>query len=133
MRATADDRSNNGGKNGRARDSDARVKPFRIDKTESGGKAAATKPDTKGASVAQDTKPATASSAKPIVRLKYEMCKNFRETGSCKYGDRCLFAHGDHELINRAPPPSTTVTVAPPASSADKKDDQVVTDSSKAD
>jgi len=36
-----------------------------------------------------------------VVRLKYEMCKNFRETGACKYGDRCLFAHGAHELISR--------------------------------
>ena len=29
------------------------------------------------------------------------MCKNFREKGVCKYGDRCLFAHGDHELTRR--------------------------------
>ena len=29
------------------------------------------------------------------------MCKNFREKGTCKYGDRCLFAHGDHELTKR--------------------------------
>ena len=36
-----------------------------------------------------------------VVRLKYEMCKNFREKGTCKYGDRCLFAHGDHELTKR--------------------------------
>ena len=27
------------------------------------------------------------------------MCKNFKEKGWCKYGDRCLFAHGDHELM----------------------------------
>ena len=33
--------------------------------------------------------------------MKYEMCKNFREKGCCKYGDRCLFAHGDHELTRR--------------------------------
>jgi hypothetical protein len=26
------------------------------------------------------------------------MCKNFREKGSCKYGPKCLFAHGEHEL-----------------------------------
>ena len=110
MRAAADDRSTNGGKNGRTRDLDARVKPFRIDKTESSGKAVTTKSDTKGASAAQDTKSASASCAKPIVRLKYEMCKNFKETGSCKYGDRCLFAHGDHELINRAAPSSSTIT-----------------------
>lgn len=48
-----------------------------------------------------ETKSVSSSSTKSVVRLKYEMCKNFRETGSCKYGDRCLFAHGAHELINR--------------------------------
>ena len=32
------------------------------------------------------------------------MCKNFREKGACKYGDRCLFAHGDHELTRRGSP-----------------------------
>ena len=42
-----------------------------------------------------------------IRRLKYEMCKNWREKGACKYGDKCLFAHGDAELTKRvtAPPP----------------------------
>jgi len=30
--------------------------------------------------------------------MKYEMCKNWRETGNCRYGDKCLFAHGKHEL-----------------------------------
>lgn len=34
------------------------------------------------------------------------MCKNYREKGSCKYGDRCLFAHGDHELTRRGSPPT---------------------------
>ena len=29
------------------------------------------------------------------------MCKNWREKGSCRYGDKCLFAHGDHELSRR--------------------------------
>ena len=36
-----------------------------------------------------------------VRRLKYEMCKNWREKGECKYGDRCLFAHGDTELTKR--------------------------------
>ena len=36
------------------------------------------------------------------------MCKNFREKGSCKYGDRCLFAHGDHELTKRGSPKPET-------------------------
>jgi len=34
-------------------------------------------------------------------RLKYESCKNWREKGECKYGDKCLFAHGDKELTKR--------------------------------
>jgi hypothetical protein len=29
------------------------------------------------------------------------MCKNWREKGSCRYGDKCLFAHVDHELSRR--------------------------------
>ncbi len=29
------------------------------------------------------------------------MCKNWREKGSCRYGDKCLFAHGEHELSRR--------------------------------
>ena len=62
------------------------------------------KAETTSGPAAQDTKSVSNSSAKSVVRLKYEMCKNFKETGSCKYGDRCLFAHGDHELINRGPP-----------------------------
>ena len=44
---------------------------------------------------------AASSSTSVIVRKKYESCKNFREKGECKYGDRCLFAHGDHELTKR--------------------------------
>jgi hypothetical protein len=36
------------------------------------------------------------------------MCKNFREKGACKYGDRCLFAHGDHELTKRGSPQPET-------------------------
>jgi hypothetical protein len=43
----------------------------------------------------------SSSSATSVVRKKYESCKNFREKGVCKYGDRCLFAHGDHELTKR--------------------------------
>jgi hypothetical protein len=39
-----------------------------------------------------------------VTRKKYEMCKNFREKGFCKYGDKCLFAHGDAELTKRVYP-----------------------------
>ena len=31
-------------------------------------------------------------------RTRYEMCKNWKEKGMCKYGEKCLFAHGEHEL-----------------------------------
>jgi len=31
------------------------------------------------------------------------MCKNFMESGTCKYGEKCLFAHGRHELFNYKP------------------------------
>ena len=52
-------------------------------------------------------------------RLKYEMCKNWREKGQCKYGDKCLFAHGDHELTKRSslngPEPKTPANTAPAA------------------
>ena len=31
-------------------------------------------------------------------RYKTELCRPFAETGTCKYGDKCQFAHGIHEL-----------------------------------
>ena len=46
----------------------------------------------------------TATSQALPMRKKYESCKNFKEKGVCKYGDRCLFAHGDHELTRRSSP-----------------------------
>ena len=39
------------------------------------------------------------------------MCKNFREKGVCKYGDKCLFAHGEHELYKVEVQASTTEPV----------------------
>lgn len=33
-------------------------------------------------------------------RYKTELCRPFEENGSCKYGDKCQFAHGEHELRN---------------------------------
>ncbi|XP_067682185.1 mRNA decay activator protein ZFP36L2-A-like [Haliotis asinina] len=35
-------------------------------------------------------------------RYKTEMCRPFEESGHCKYGDKCQFAHGIHELRNLA-------------------------------
>ena len=31
-------------------------------------------------------------------KYKTEMCNNFQLTGKCKFGQRCCFAHGFHEL-----------------------------------
>ncbi|XP_052058843.1 mRNA decay activator protein ZFP36L2-like [Mytilus californianus] len=38
-------------------------------------------------------------------RYKTELCRPFEESGHCKYGDKCQFAHGGHELrtLNRHP------------------------------
>jgi len=33
-------------------------------------------------------------------RYKTELCRPFEENGTCKYGDKCQFAHGLHELRN---------------------------------
>jgi hypothetical protein len=63
-----------------------------------------------------------AAKAPVVRRLKYEMCKNFREKGDCKYGDRCLFAHGDHELTRRSTePPTPTPAVEPTAEAIEPK------------
>lgn len=64
-----------------------------------GGKAASGSTDSERASQKSTVAPAP---VQPVVRrLKYEMCKNWREKGSCKYGDKCLFAHGESELTKR--------------------------------
>ncbi|XP_051963090.1 mRNA decay activator protein ZFP36L2 [Xyrauchen texanus] len=34
----------------------------------------------------------------PSNRYKTEMCRSFQEHGSCKYGSKCQFAHGESEL-----------------------------------
>ena len=31
-------------------------------------------------------------------RYKTELCRPFEESGDCKYGEKCQFAHGSHEL-----------------------------------
>ncbi|XP_013784261.1 mRNA decay activator protein ZFP36L1-like [Limulus polyphemus] len=40
------------------------------------------------------TKPTQANSS----RYKTELCRPFEENGTCKYGDKCQFAHGAQEL-----------------------------------
>jgi len=41
----------------------------------------------------------------PTSRYKTEMCRPFSEHGTCKYGDKCQFAHGSQEVrnVNRHP------------------------------
>jgi len=76
------------------------VRPFNLEEADKNMKVDLTSVNSSAtSSVAQSNASSTAKSG--VVRLKYEMCKNFREKGACKYGDRCLFAHGDHELTKR--------------------------------
>lgn len=35
-------------------------------------------------------------------RFKTEMCRNW-DNGDCEYGDKCFFAHGQHELREKNP------------------------------
>ncbi|XP_076169202.1 tis11 zinc finger protein [Ptiloglossa arizonensis] len=42
------------------------------------------------------------SASEPTSRYKTELCRPFEESGTCKYGDKCQFAHGYNELRNLA-------------------------------
>ena len=57
------------------------------------------------------------------------MCKNWREKGNCKYGDKCLFAHGTNELTKRStangPEPAKPATDSKLAPVEDKKSTEV--------
>uniref|UniRef100_A0A8C6US46 mRNA decay activator protein ZFP36 n=1 Tax=Neogobius melanostomus TaxID=47308 RepID=A0A8C6US46_9GOBI len=48
-------------------------------------------------------------------RYKTELCRPFEENGSCKYGEKCQFAHGYHELrsLSRHPKYKTEPRPAP--------------------
>lgn len=37
-------------------------------------------------------------------KFKTELCKNWSETGRCNYGNKCKFAHGKEELLDRPIP-----------------------------
>lgn len=52
------------------------------------------------ASVCKSAAAAAAAAAANIntSRYKTELCRPYEESGSCKYGDKCQFAHGAHEL-----------------------------------
>ena len=55
--------------------------------------------------------PASGSTPAAPIRMKYEMCKNWRTKGACPYGDKCLFAHGEKELSRRTTAPAPVVVV----------------------
>lgn len=38
------------------------------------------------------------------VKYKTELCKNWIETGKCRYSVRCMFAHGYHQLVQPSKP-----------------------------
>lgn len=40
------------------------------------------------------------------IKKKTELCTSFKSTGTCKYGDNCAFAHGEHELQKKVHVPS---------------------------
>jgi hypothetical protein len=50
------------------------------------------------------------------------MCKNFKEKGVCKYGDKCLFAHGEHELTKKTPTEDKSKIVSTTEQLDEKKD-----------
>ena len=35
------------------------------------------------------------------VKFKTELCKNYLKGNHCEFGDKCSFAHGHHELLER--------------------------------
>jgi len=47
----------------------------------------------------------SASLSTELARYKTELCRPFEETGECRYGNKCQFAHGMNELrsLNRHP------------------------------
>jgi hypothetical protein len=67
-------------------------------------------PDSSSSSSAASTSPTSAAAASSsskvnTSRYKTELCRPYQENGSCKYGEKCQFAHGHHELrsVSRHP------------------------------
>jgi hypothetical protein len=59
--------------------------------------------DAVNGSLKSEVESTTSSAVMKPLMLKFELCKNFMEKGDCKYGSRCLFAHGEHEMYRRKP------------------------------
>lgn len=78
-------------------------------KTRRGGKKARLRRDRekeRAATTAFTTIVSDPSDKQPVkkteVKYKTELCKNWIETGRCNYSIRCMFAHGNHELVTDA-------------------------------
>ncbi|XP_063794031.1 mRNA decay activator protein ZFP36L1-like [Pseudophryne corroboree] len=56
-------------------------------------------------SMIEESKKSPVTSRSSSSRYKTELCRTFHESGSCKYGSKCQFAHGTGELrgLNRHP------------------------------
>ncbi|XP_040261921.1 mRNA decay activator protein ZFP36L1-like [Bufo bufo] len=56
-------------------------------------------------SMIEESKKSPTTSRQSSSRYKTELCRTFHESGSCKYGSKCQFAHGTGELrgLNRHP------------------------------
>lgn len=47
---------------------------------------------------------ATKATKTDAKKFKTEMCKNWIEAGTCRYGNKCQFSHGEQELIGKKEP-----------------------------
>jgi len=43
-------------------------------------------------------------------KQKTEMCKNWEMKGACKWGNKCSYAHGEHELVKKTHLPKNYMT-----------------------
>jgi hypothetical protein len=43
-------------------------------------------------------------------KQKTEMCKNWEMKGFCRWGNRCSYAHGEHELVKKTHLPKNYMT-----------------------
>jgi len=74
--------------------------PSKNDKTEKNSSASTLKPDGKDDLSRTPSLPSKWS-IKRATLYKTELCRAFEETGKCKFGDECIFAHSEEELRPR--------------------------------
>ncbi|XP_028817955.1 mRNA decay activator protein ZFP36L1 [Denticeps clupeoides] len=80
--------------------------PFRVDRSVSMIDPPLPPPPGLSASASSLSSPKSLAATPPIsTRYKTELCRTFEESGTCKYGAKCQFAHGMEELrgLNRHP------------------------------